>query len=84
MKELGIELENIEFLDCTNLLKYGRHVVNIEFLAQIKSGQPKVMEPDKNELVQWFDLDDLPSPLFEPVKIGIEAYLKGEDYFEID
>ena len=80
MEELGIVLENIEFLACTNLLKYGKHVVNIEFLAQIKSGQPKVMEPDKNELVQWFDLNDLPSPLFEPVKLGIEAYLKGKNY----
>ena len=84
MEELGIELENIEFLVCTNLLKYNRHVINITFVAKIKAGEPKIMEPDKIELVQWFDLDDLPSPLFEPVKIGIEAYLKGKNYFEIE
>ena len=84
MEELGIVLENIEFLVCTNLLKYDKHYIDLTFLAQIKSGQPKIMEPEKIELVQWFDLDDLPSPLFEPVKLGIEAYLKGKNYFEID
>jgi 8-oxo-dGTP diphosphatase len=84
MEELGIELENIEFLACTNLLKYDRHVINITFTAQIKSGEPKIMEPEKMELFDWFDVFDLPTPLFEPVKIGVEAYLSNKNYFEIN
>jgi 8-oxo-dGTP diphosphatase len=84
LEELGIELEQIEFLVCTNLIKYNKHYLDLTFLAKIKAGKPTIMEPDKIDLVGWFDLNDLPNPLFEPVRIGIEAYLKGENYFEIN
>jgi len=84
LEELGIELEKIEFLVCTNLIKYNKHYLDLTFLAKIKSDEPTIMEPDKIDLVGWFDLNDLPNPLFEPVKIGIEAYLKGKNYFEIN
>ncbi len=34
MEELGIELVDLEFLTCINLLKYNRHVINITFTAK--------------------------------------------------
>ncbi len=33
------------------------------------SGEAKVLEPDKCEVWQWFDYQQLPSPLFKPIEI---------------
>ena len=41
-------------------------------ICDLISGEPKVMEPDKNEQWQWFSWDNLPSPLI----IGCEELVK--------
>ena len=41
-------------------------------------GEPKVMEPNKCERWEWFDLDNLPSPLFPGLADAIEQYKKRE------
>ena len=38
---------------------------------------------DKVESIGWFDLDNLPNPLFEPVKIVLDAIQTKQVYFEI-
>lgn len=64
-EETGLEVENIRFLCLSNLMKYdGKHYIDIGMVADWKSGEPKVMEPDKCEFWDWYDLDNLPSPLF--------------------
>ena len=61
-EELGIEIGNLKFASCLNLIKYGKHYVDISFTAEIISGVPKIMEPEKIEEIGWFDLENLPSP----------------------
>jgi len=34
-----------------------------------ESGEAKTLEPDKCELWQWFDYQQLPAPLFKPIEI---------------
>jgi 8-oxo-dGTP diphosphatase len=47
-EEAGIEIENIKFLGLVNLKTYApKHYVDIGFTADWKSGEPRVMEPDK-------------------------------------
>ena len=82
-EELGIEIGNIEFAVCLNMLIDGKHYVDISFTAEIISGEPKIMEPEKIEEIGWFDLDNLPSPLFGPVKAVFDALKTGNKYFEI-
>lgn len=82
-EELGIEIGNIQFVSCTNMRKYGKHYVDISFVAEIVSGEPTIMETDKIESIGWFALDNLPSPLFEPVRIALEAVRTGNRYFEV-
>ncbi len=84
MEELGIEIGNIRFLDCVSSMKYGKHYIDISFLADIISGEPKIMEPDKIESLDWYPLDNLPEPIFEFVKLCLQAYKEKTNYFEVD
>jgi 8-oxo-dGTP diphosphatase len=75
-EELGIEIDNLKFLCLSNITKYDKHYVDIEFLADIKNGSPKIKENFIEEIL-WFPLDQLPSPLFEPVRLAIESFNTG-------
>ncbi len=83
-EELGIEIDNLRFVSCTNMIKYGKHFVDISFLADHVSGEPRVMEDDRIERVEWFPLDALPEPLFEPVRIVFEAMKTGQMFFDVN
>jgi 8-oxo-dGTP diphosphatase len=83
MEELGISLKDIEFLVCSNIRKYDKHYIDISFTAKIETGEPKIMEPDKIASLGWYPLDDLPSPLFEPVVTALDALRTKQKYFEI-
>jgi len=84
MEELGIEIGNIRFVSCLNMVKYDRHYVDISFSADIISGEPRILEPDRMEEIGWFDLEALPSPLFEPVRIILDAIKSGQPYHEVN
>jgi 8-oxo-dGTP diphosphatase len=83
MEELGIEIGNIVFASCMNLLREGKHYIDISFTAEIISGEPKIMEPDRISEIGWYPLDALPKPLFEPVRVVLEAVKTGKRYFEV-
>lgn len=82
-EELGIEIGNITFVTCMNMIREGKHYLDVSFTAEIISGQPTIMEPDKIEEIGWYPLDSLPSPLFEPVRVVLEALKSGKMYFEV-
>jgi 8-oxo-dGTP diphosphatase len=71
-EEAGVRAFDVRFAAATNDLheKEGRHYVTIFLRGEydVFSGRPNVMEPDKNESWGWYSWDDLPSPLFLPVK----------------
>ena len=83
MEELGIEIGNIKFASCANMRKYGKHYIDISFVAEHIGGEPTIMEPHKIESIGWFPLDDLPSPLFHPVEVVLNAIRTGETFFEV-
>ncbi len=82
-EELGIEIDNLRFVSCTNLLKEGKHYLDVSFVADLVSGEPTICEPDYIEAVDWFALESLPEPLFEPVRVVLEALKSGQTYFEV-
>ncbi len=74
-EETGIEIKNIRFQILSNIRKYKpRHYVHIGLLAEHKSNDVKVLEPDKCESWSWYGLDKLPKPLFKMTKISIDCY----------
>lgn len=82
-EECGIEIQNIQFLFLANVDKYApKHYVHIGLIADWKSGLPKVLEPDRSGSWDWYDLKDLPTPLFEMCKLSIESYKKKVNYYD--
>ena len=45
-------------------------------------GDPKVMEPDEITEWKWFDLDNLPSPIFFLSAKVLENYKKDKFYIK--
>jgi ADP-ribose pyrophosphatase len=66
-EELDIEIEILSFLEHTNniMVEDGikKHWLAMGFLARIKSGELKNMEPHKHDDVRWFPLNNLPEEL---------------------
>jgi 8-oxo-dGTP diphosphatase len=82
-EETGMEIQNIRFLRIMNLKDYApKHYVNIAMVADWKSGEPKIMEPDKCEDWGWYDPDNLPEPLFKTIPTCIEALKTGRNFWD--
>jgi 8-oxo-dGTP diphosphatase len=83
MEETGIEIGNIKFLRLLNLKTYApKHYVDIGLMAQWISGEPKIMEPEKCDGWAWYEMDNLPQPLFGTIESYIESYKTGRDYWD--
>lgn len=78
-EESGIILEELELLCISNVIDYGKHYLDIEFVSTKFLGEPRIL---KSEIISWgwYDIDDLPSPLFKPVEIAIESYRQNRKY----
>ena len=80
-EECGIEIENIRFQLVANAKGYApKHYVHIGLIADWKSGEPQVLEPEKCEGWDWYDPEALPSPMFELSALAVRFYKTGEQY----
>lgn len=83
LEEAGITIKNLRFLCLENVTEYKpKHYVNVEIIADWESGEPTVCEPEKRESWDWFNLDNLPTPLFSFCIQAIEAYKSGKNYYD--
>ena len=81
MEELGVVVGGLRFLCVSNVIAYGRHFVDIEFVGEIGDQEPKIAEPDAFSESGWFDMNDLPKPIFKAAEYAIEALRNGQMYF---
>ena len=83
LEETGIEIENVKFLCLANLKAYApKHYVHIWLTADWKSGEAKVMEPEKCEGWDWYELDKIREPQFKTNPIALEALKTARNYFD--
>jgi 8-oxo-dGTP diphosphatase len=83
-EECGIKVKNIRFHLLANLVDYApKHYVHVGMVADWESGEPKVLEPDRCESWLWYNIDNLPTPIFKACKISINALKTKENYFDI-
>lgn len=70
MEEVGIKIKNIKFQTLTNDInpKEKTHYVTLFFTSSYNGGKVKNMEPEKCESWEWIKWEDLPHPLFLPIK----------------
>ena len=81
LEEFGIHIQRMTFLCVSNIVAYDRHYIDIEFLGDLGIQIPKIQEQDSFANLQWFSVSELPSPLFEPVRIAIDSLLTGQSYY---
>jgi 8-oxo-dGTP diphosphatase len=80
LEETGIKIKNLEVISVSNDTVYDNHFVTLGFLCTSFEGDPKIMEPDEITKWEWFDLNNLPSPIFPPSKKIIKNYLDKKIY----
>lgn len=82
-EEAGVEIKNIRFLRLSNLKEYPpKHYVDIGLIADWESGEPKLLEPEKGEDWDWYDMENLPEPLFFTIPSYVEAYKTGKNFWD--
>ena len=80
-EEAGIEIENIRVVCVSNLLVWeGKHYVDFGITADWKSGNPTVLESEKRENWDWYDVHNLPTPLMDAEEYYFEAMKTGKIY----
>ena len=84
MEETGMEICNVRFLRLLNMTAYApKHYVDIGLVADWKSGEPVVLETDKVESWGWYNLENLPSPLFHSLPTYFEALKTGKNFWDV-
>ena len=79
----AVEVTNVTFLGVMNFTEMQpKHYVDISFAAEWVSGEPVNNSPRETTDWQWFDLEDLPSPLFPPVERYLEGMRSGQKFFD--
>lgn len=83
-EETGLEdIKDLRLLRVLNMTEYApKHYIDFMMIAELVSGEPQVCEPDKMSEWQWFDLDNLPSPIFRAIDSGLLAYKTGQVFFD--
>jgi 8-oxo-dGTP diphosphatase len=76
LEEVGVKIGNVKAAGVTNNIfkEENMHSITVWVTSELKSGEPKIMEPEKLTAIEWQDFDSLPSPLFLPW----EELLKAE------
>lgn len=68
LEETGLSVGALKVVSLTNDIFNDKHYVTIILAGDCPDGEPLVCEPEKCESWQWFDIDNLPEPLFLPLK----------------
>ena len=83
-EELGLTVGELRFLCLSNIIAYGRHYVDIEFLGDIGDQEPRLAEPEAFSESAWFPLDGLPSPIFAAMGYALDSLRSGRRYYSGD
>ena len=82
-EETGIDIQNIRFQYLANIKKYGNtHYVHIGLEADWKLGVPELLEPNKSEQWEWYEINNLPTPIFESCLLALKARMTGQHMFD--
>ena len=80
LEETSIKLNKVNVICVNQDIIETAHFVTIGLFSDVFSGEPKVMEPNEITEWHWFDLDNLPSPLYFPSAKVLENYKRKKFY----
>ncbi len=79
--EIDIAPDAAQFVHLIHgLFEDGKEYFNAFFRVEDWSGEPRIMEPQKCDALQWFDLDALPTNLTRSTRYGLEAIRAKQSY----
>ena len=81
LEELGVVVGDLRFLCVSNIIAYGKHYLDIEFLGDIGNQEPRLAEPEAFSESGWYSLTELPQPLFEAVRYALDSISSGRHYY---
>jgi len=84
LEEFGLEVGGLRFLCVSNVIAYGRHYLDVEFLGEIGSQEPRLLEPEAFDGSGWFPLAELPEPMFKAMDYAIDSLMTGRQYYAGD
>lgn len=79
-EEHNIEINIWGYMPHTDqiLKQEGQHWLAVNYLADLESGEPKIMEPHKCDAMGWFSFKKLPKKLTKTTSEPIKNYLAGK------
>ena len=83
-EELGIDIkeDDLDFVCMIHRNSNGYIYYDGYFKANKWSGEPIIKEPNKNEELKWFNINNLPSNIIDDRFIAIENYKNNIKYSE--
>lgn len=83
-EETNLDINKFELISVADEMRYlksdGKHYLNIGVKGLYEGGKPVIMEPNKCEKWKWFNLDSLPSNLFEATELVINNFKNNVIY----
>ncbi len=80
MEETGIATGDLELICVNQDMVATAHFVTVGLICRYFTGSPRVTEPDEITEWKWFDIDNLPSPLYAPSAKIFENYKQNKFY----
>ena len=79
-EETNLELKRCKIICVNNDMIESAHFITIGILCEDFEGELEIMEPEEITEWKWFDLDDLPKPLYFPSRKILDNYLSNKFY----
>jgi len=80
LEETSLQLNGVKVICVNNDKNEFAHFVTIGLFSDNFSGESKVMEPDEIVEWRWFEIDNLPTPIYFPSAEIVENYKKKSFY----
>lgn len=76
-EETGLQITALKLLSVGNYIFTSnggeRHYIDIDFVCEAPEGEPELLEAEKCDGWEWYDLENLPQPLFLVTRQMIES-----------
>jgi 8-oxo-dGTP diphosphatase len=82
LEETGMILHDAKVICVNNDIVETAHFITIGLYSENFEGEAQVLEPDEITEWKWFDLHNLPSPLYFPSKEVLENYKEKKFYIK--
>lgn len=83
-EETGLDVSRMELISISDDIMYDKHYVTVVFKAFSVSEGPIIMEKEKFEDMRWFDINNLPKPMFVATENALKNYFSKTIYVEAE